>query len=266
MIDISLEELLKFIPQFIAPFAIGCSFLGAYMYASRLKRPHGTMYFLVAYVIGFIGQNIWELLPSSLSGWLWPLPVIVVIAVLGLLLGKFIRSKAGNWIMKKALRLHRLPSAGPWDGMADVVRGNYVAAYLSEAQCTVWGAVHSMESESDDPLIAVKNAEFEFAEGTSIDTITFTGYDKLNSLLFFRPSQCSMLKFVYKPGSALFTSAKKKLTEEQKDLIKSEIARYSGELEQLKKENHEIDSATTTLTKLQETAVENDIDDTDSNR
>ena len=84
-------------------------------------------------------------------------------------------------------------------------------------------------TESDDPLIAVKNAEFEFAEGTSIDTITFTGYDKLNSLLFFRPSQCSMLKFVYKPGSALFTSAKKKLTEEQKDLIKSEIARYSGE-------------------------------------
>ena len=64
----------------------------------------------------------------------------------------------------------------------------------------------------------------------------------------------------------MFTSAKKKLTEEQKDLIKSEIARYSGELEQLKKENHEIDSATTTLTKLQETAVENDIDDTDSNR
>ena len=229
MIDISLEELLKFIPQFIAPFAIGCSFLGAYMYASRLKRPHGAMYFLVAYVIGFIGQNVWELLPPCLSDWLWPLPVIVVIAVLGLLLGNFIRSKAGNWIMKKVLRLHRLPSAGPWDGMADMIRGNYVAAHLSEAQCTIWGAVHSMESESDDPLIAVKNAEFEFAEDTSIDTITFTGYDKLNSLLFFRPSQCSMLKFVYKPGSALFTSAKKKLTEEQKDLIKSEIARYSGE-------------------------------------
>lgn len=229
MIDISLEELLKFIPQFIAPFAIGCSFLGAYMYASRLKRPHGAMYFLVAYVIGFIGQNVWGLLPPSFSGWLWPLPVIIVIAVLGLLLGNFIRSKAGDWIMKKVLRLHRLPSAGPWDGMADMIRGNYVAAHLSEAQCTIWGAVHSMESESDDPLIAVKNAEFEFAEGTSIDTITFTGYDKLNSLLFFRPSQCSMLKFVYKPGSALFTSAKKKLTEEQKDLIKSEIARYSGE-------------------------------------
>lgn len=229
MIDISLEELLKFIPQFIAPFAIGCSFLGAYMYASRLKRPHGAMYFLVAYVIGFIGQNAWGLLPPCLSDWLWPLPVIVVIAVLGLLLGNFIRSKAGNWIMKKALRLHRLPSAGPWDGMADMIRGNYVAAHLSEAQCTIWGAVHSMESESDDPLIAVKNVEFEFAENTSIDTITFTGYDKLNSLLFFRPSQCSILKFVYAPGSALFTSAKKKLTEEQKDLIKSEIARYSGE-------------------------------------
>lgn len=229
MIDISLEELLKFIPQFIAPFAIGCSFLGAYMYASRLKRPHGAMYFLVAYVIGFIGQNVWGLLPPSFSGWLWPLPVIIVIAVLGLLLGNFIRSKAGNWIMKKVLRLHRLPSAGPWDGMADMVRGNCVAAYLPEAQCTIWGTVHSMESESDDPLIAVKNVEFEFAENTSIDTITFTGYDKLNSLLFFRPSQCSILKFVYAPGSALFTSAKKKLTEEQKDLIKSEIARYSGE-------------------------------------